>query len=118
MIKILSSKKTLLVVFLVFLVAIVVFNFFDLTKDYSAFREYTHAQVESMEFQYVNINEADLKTLCDLPYVNEFQAKAIIEYREENGAYESIEEILKVKGIGEKTFERIKLNIVLLIITQ
>ncbi len=111
MIKILSSKKTVLVVFLVFLVAIVVLNFYDLTKDYSSFREYSHQEIEDMEFHYVNINEADFQTLCDLPAVNDTQAKAIIDYREENGAFESIEEILEVKGIGEKTFEKIKLNI-------
>ena len=111
MLKIISSKKTILAVFFVFLVAIVVFNFFDLTKDYSTFRDYNHAEIESMEFELININEADFETLCDLPYVSDSQAKAVIEYREENGCFESIEELLEVEGIGEKIFEKIKLII-------
>lgn len=111
MMKILSSKKTIFVVFLVFLVAIVGLNFFDLTKDYSSYREYSHTEIDSMEFEYVNINEADFETLCELPGISETHAKAIIEYREENGAFKSIEEILEVDGIGEKVFDKIKLNI-------
>lgn len=109
--KVLSSKKTMLVIFLVFLVAVVVFNFYDLTKDYSSLREYSHTEIESMKIEYVNINEADFEQLCELPFISESQARSIIEYREENGAFEQVEDILQVKGIGEKTYEKIKLNI-------
>ena len=109
--KIISSKMTMLVVFLVFLVAIVIFNFLDLTRDFTSSREYSHHEIESMQFYYVNINTADLDELSELPCVSNSQAKAIIEYREENGDFESIEEILNVNGIGEKTFDEIKMNI-------
>ena len=111
MIKFLSSKKTILVVFLVFLVAIVLFNYFDLTFDFNSFRQYNHSEIESIDYQHVNINTANLQTLSDLPYVSDSQAKAIIEHRREHGNFESIEEIMQVEGIGEKTFLRIKLNI-------
>ena len=111
MVKILSSKKTLILVFLAFLVAIVVFNYFDIKYDFTSSREYSHTDIENIEIQCVNINTADLQTLSNLPYVSDSQAKAIVEYRKENGDFESIEEILQIKGIGEKTFEKIKLNI-------
>lgn len=109
--KFLSSKRVMIVVFLVFCVAVVIFNFFDITHDFTSFRQYTQKEIEDMDFQYVNINTADLKTLCSLPYIGEAQAKAIIDYREENGDFESIEDIMKVKGIGETIFLKIELNI-------
>lgn len=56
----------------------------------------------------ININSADLETLQKLPGIGEVKAKAIIEYREQNGKFESIDELKNVKGIGEKTFDKIK----------
>ena len=56
----------------------------------------------------VNINTADLKTLMTLPGIGETYAQRIIDYREEKGAFASIEEIMEVSGIGESRFEEIK----------
>lgn len=56
----------------------------------------------------INVNSADLKTLQKLPGIGEVKAKAIIEYREKNGGFRTIDELKNVKGIGEKTFEKIK----------
>ena len=56
----------------------------------------------------VNINTADAKTLCLIPGVGEVIAGRIIKYREENGKFNDISEIMNVNGIGEKTFARIK----------
>lgn len=54
----------------------------------------------------VNINKAGLEELCTLSGIGEVKAKAIIEWRNANGAFESIEDITKVKGIGAKTLEK------------
>ncbi|MBM7582663.1 competence protein ComEA [Caldicoprobacter guelmensis] len=58
--------------------------------------------------QKVNINTADEAMLDTLPGIGPSKAKRIIEYREQNGPFKSIEEIKNVSGIGEKTFEQIK----------
>lgn len=56
----------------------------------------------------VNINTADAELLDTLPHIGPTLAKKIIEYREENGPFQSIDDLKKVAGIGEKTFEDIK----------
>lgn len=59
----------------------------------------------------ISLNKATLKELQTLSGIGESKAKAIIEYREKNGLFKSIEEIKKVKGIGDAVFNKIKENI-------
>jgi comEA protein len=56
----------------------------------------------------IDINTAETEELMLLPSVGEGRAEDIIEYREENGDFSCIEDIMQVSGIGEKTFEEIK----------
>lgn len=56
----------------------------------------------------VNLNTADLKELCTLPGIGESRAADIIAYREEYGAFEGPEDIMKVSGIKDSTYEKIK----------
>ena len=60
----------------------------------------------------VNINIADLSSLQTLPGIGPSKAQSIIDYREQNGYFTNIEEIMFVSGIGEKTFASIKDQIV------
>ena len=53
----------------------------------------------------VNINTASIEELAKLDKIGEAYAKRIIEYREANGLFEKPEDIMKVKGIGEKIWE-------------
>ena len=62
--------------------------------------------VASMEM--ININKADAKTLTTLKGIGKDRAVKIIEYREKNGPFEKIEDLMKVKGIGKKIFEQNK----------
>ena len=60
----------------------------------------------------VDINKADAKTIAkELDGVGLARAQAIVDYREKNGAFKSIEELRKVKGIGAKTLEQNRSNI-------
>jgi competence protein ComEA len=56
----------------------------------------------------VNLNKASLDELCTLPGIGPVKAQSIIDYRKQSGGFTSVEEIVKVKGIGAKTFEKIR----------
>lgn len=59
----------------------------------------------------VNINTAGVKELSTLTGIGKAKAQKIIDYREANGGFKSIDEIMKVKGIGKATYEKFKANI-------
>ena len=59
----------------------------------------------------VDINSADRDMLCTLSGIGEVLAERIIAFREENGAFAAIEDIMQVQGIGSGTFERIRSRI-------
>lgn len=59
-------------------------------------------------FSKIDINKAGADELQTLPGIGEAYAGRIIQYREQNGSFKSIYDITNVKGIGEKTFEKIK----------
>ena len=56
----------------------------------------------------VNINSADAETLSQLPYIGESKSASIIEEREANGEFESVDDLTRVNGIGSKTVDRIR----------
>ena len=56
----------------------------------------------------ININTADKETLQTLPRIGEVRARDIIQYRNQNGMFEHIEDIINVSGIGQQTFEDMK----------
>jgi comEA protein len=59
----------------------------------------------------VNINTANLKTLSVLKGIGPERAKRIIDYRTKNGSFKSIEDLKKVKGIGDKVYSQISSQI-------
>lgn len=56
----------------------------------------------------VNINTADSSELQSLPGIGTTIANSIIEYRKENGNFETIEDLKNVSRIGDKTFDKLK----------
>ena len=61
----------------------------------------------------VNINTADAESLASgLEGVGETKAVAIVEYRQQNGLFKSVDDLALVKGIGDSTVEKNRNNIV------
>jgi competence protein ComEA len=60
----------------------------------------------------VDINSADATTLAkELEGIGLAKAKAIVEYRDRNGKFRSVDEMLNVKGIGPQVLEKNKANL-------
>jgi competence protein ComEA len=59
----------------------------------------------------VNLNTATIEQLVLLPRVGEALAKRIVEYRTKAGGFKKVEELLQVRGIGERTFDGFKTHL-------
>lgn len=62
---------------------------------------------------YININTATAEELEELPGIGPALSQAIVSYREENGAFTQVEDLMNVKGIGEGKLEAIRDEITL-----
>ncbi|HEV8375877.1 MAG TPA: helix-hairpin-helix domain-containing protein [Candidatus Polarisedimenticolia bacterium] len=60
----------------------------------------------------VNLNTATVDELTTLPGIGPSYAKRIVEFREKNGPFKKVEDLLNVQGIGEKTLEKIRDRVV------
>jgi competence protein ComEA len=56
----------------------------------------------------INLNSASVAQLQTLPGIGASTAQRIVEYRQKNGSFKKIEELMNVKGIGEKSFLKLK----------
>ena len=63
---------------------------------------------KSVTSPLVPINSATKELLMTLPGIGEIKAEAILQYREDVGRFDELEDLMKVSGIGEKTFEKLK----------
>lgn len=66
------------------------------------------------EPEKIDVNKASIEELSSLKGIGQKYAERIVEYREKNGPFKKIDDILLVKGIGEKTFESIKDKLIII----
>lgn len=68
---------------------------------------YIEGAPEAVTFP-ININTATLRELTKLQGIGDSKAQEIIAYREENGSFSAVDELLNVNGIGESTLNKIR----------
>lgn len=61
----------------------------------------------------ISLNQANLQQLQSLNGIGEKKAQAIVEYRQKNGGFKTVEELMNVKGIGPKLLEKNKARLML-----
>lgn len=120
----LSPEKLIVIVGIIFATVLVLVNvFFDfvphtvkienIKSAKNEFSTYYNENVNKKTYTttqkvIVNINTASVQELCTIRMIGETKAKAIVNYREKYGAFKDKADIIKVYGIGEKTYEKIK----------
>jgi len=101
------AKKLSLIFLLVFLSGVVVYVINNAPRGAQTVSQ-GKADPKIEKYRLVNINTAGEAELETLPSIGPSTAKKIIEYRTQKGSFKTLEDLKKVKGIGEKTFERLK----------
>lgn len=120
----LSPEKLIVIVGIIFATVLVLVNvFFDFvphtvkTENIKSvkneFSTYYNQNVNKKTYTttqkvIININTASVQELCTIRMIGETKATAIVNYREKYGAFKDKGDIVKVYGIGEKTYEKIK----------
>ena len=56
----------------------------------------------------INLNTASVAQLETLPGIGRSTAERILEYRQKNGSFKKIEDLMNVRGVGEKSFLKLK----------
>lgn len=101
--------------FILSLVSIVILSFGSSSLAFAAEVPVTKtpaAKVEAVAAQEaININTANVQELTRLKGIGEKKAEAIIAWREENGNFKTVDQLLEVKGIGEATLAANRENI-------
>ena len=78
------------------------------TEETATASDYTDKNISQGEDTLVNINTATKETLMTLPGIGESRAESIIAYREEYGGFRAIEDIMKVSGIKDAAYSKLK----------
>lgn len=87
--------------------------FYDIAAGDENYNYKIENSVEIIRSDKININTADKNELTKITGIGPSKAGKILAYREKIGKFENIDELLLVKGIGEKTLEKIKEEITL-----
>ena len=99
--------STIIILALILVIIIVlVIGFQKISNNKKELQKIT-VPTEQEEITKININNADIEDLIKLPGIGQVKAKAIIDYRVNVEEFKSLKQLTEVKGIGEKTLEKI-----------
>ena len=102
-----ALKPTRNTVFSRFIYAVLLLCFFSGPGAVVTAQEMLGSTASMVEVEQVNINRADAEAIAEaLNGIGLSRAQAIVEYREKNGSFSSLEELLLVRGIGKATLAK------------
>ena len=102
-----SASRTLVFLALIITSAIIIVS--AVNSEYTAFELQPKEPVSIVsEEGLININTADVRTLTLLDGIGEARAQLIIDFRTENGYFVTKEDLLRIDGIGQTLFNKIK----------
>jgi len=78
------------------------------SADFNQLKLYIPQTGEAEQPQKIDLNRAEAWLLEAVPGIGETRVQAIIDYRQQNGPFNNINELIKVEGIGTTTYEKIK----------
>lgn len=107
-----QEKKVLLFVFACLFVGILASRYFKLHPPSKIFPLSREEKI-LMHKEPININTADFNQLVSIPGIGPSLAEAILGYRKTHGPFKEINQLLQVKGIGEKRLQEIAKYVVL-----
>ena len=76
--------------------------------DTSHIKIYVPATGELNQPQRVDLNRAEIWLIQALPGIGEGRAKLIVDYRQKNGPFRKVDDLLKIEGLGDSIFEKVK----------
>jgi len=104
----LSTKEAQILGVLLFILVLALVALFGPDKPSESVNEEKIPGMETKEIYPIDLNKADAKTLELLPNIGPSKAKSIIDYRDSQGGFNSVDELLNVSGIGQATLDKIK----------
>ncbi len=81
-----------------------------IAANHHAKQHHAHHVTTAQNTQTININTADVEALSTLKGIGAKKAAAIVAYREQQGKFKTLNQLAKVKGIGNKMIERVLKN--------
>jgi comEA protein len=103
-----NSRKTKVVCVLTLCVALMLSTVSIMAQKSASMPAAQRSASTPVSTEKINLNSATVEQLETLPGIGPAIAKGIVEHRTKVGKFNRIEEIIKVKGIGEKKFQKIK----------
>ena len=79
-----------------------------LTTPYAAAQDADRTSAKAAPSAPLNLNTATAAQLESLPGIGGRTAALIVEYRQKNGAFKKVEDLMNVRGVGEKSFLKLK----------
>lgn len=105
------QKRYYILVVIAVLVFYIILRDMDKKLSFEIIKNSTVTETVAEDSALVNINTAGIAELSSLYGIGEKTAQKIIDFRETHGAFEVIEDIMKIPGMGNEKFEDIKDNI-------